>query len=99
MNTTNKGVDVADGYYEANHALVQVKSLIFVGQEAYTSSDDEGIYDFLGVIGEKVEVAIVFLQENEDRWEISKKMGDLHNEVEALVSQVERMKHREEEQA
>ena len=97
MTTARKGVDIADDYYEANHALGQVKALVFVGQEAYTSSDDEWIYDFLGVIGEKVEVARVFLQDNEDRWEISKKMEDLHEEVESLVVKMEKMKHEQEE--
>jgi len=90
MTTANNGVE--DAYYEATHALAQVKALVFVGQEAYTSSDDEWIYDFLGVIGEKAEVAAVFLQENEDRWEISIKMDDLRNEVDTLTEKLERMK-------
>ncbi len=54
-----KNEQIKKSFLEANHALLQVHSLINIGQESWTDPKNEYIYNLLGVIEEK----IVFVQE------------------------------------
>lgn len=55
-----------DDFLEANHALLQVHSLMEIAQEAFTDPESENIYNLLGVIDEKVVIVLGFFEKNED---------------------------------
>jgi hypothetical protein len=57
-----------DSFLEAQAAMLEARSLVAIGQENYTDPKSENIYNLLGVIGEKVSIALDFFNENELCW-------------------------------
>lgn len=56
---------IREAFLEANHALLQVHSLLAIGQEVFTDPESENIYNLLGVIDEKVDIVLGFFGDNE----------------------------------
>jgi hypothetical protein len=55
-------------FLKATHALLQIKSLITISQEAYTDPETENVYNLLGVIDEKVGIGLDFFDNNDLCW-------------------------------
>jgi hypothetical protein len=55
-------------FLKATHALLQIKSLITISQEAYNDPETENVYNLLGVIDEKVDIGLDFFDNNDLCW-------------------------------
>jgi hypothetical protein len=61
-------INFRQSFLEANHALLQIKSLITISQEAYTDPETENVYNLLGVIDEKLSIGLDFFDNNDLCW-------------------------------
>jgi len=64
-----KNEQIKKSFLEANHALLQVHSLVNIGQENWTDPDHEDVYNLLGVIEEKIVFVQQFFNDNESAFE------------------------------
>lgn len=87
MTKTKKGNPQED-FDDVKRAMRQARALIYIGQEAYSSADSGEIYDFLGALDDKVQLAIGFLEENEDYLECNEKIKGLRQQVVTLRDEV-----------
>jgi len=63
---------IRQSFLEANHALLQAHSLIEISQESYTAPESENIYNLIGVLNEKIGVALSFFSNNDLCWKTDK---------------------------